>query len=500
LVDRTAVTIAERMSPLGRRGRSSVEPDTLGLATFSLVRVLLPGGEPGPSFSLLHPDLIARTCRVIRLHEQDAAVNVLVIGSGGREHALVWKLVRSPRLGHLYCAPGNAGIERLARCVPIPQDDLEQLKAFAIRERIGLTVVGPEAPLALGIADEFRKAKLKVFGPTRGAARIESSKAFAKDLMLRHHIRTAASETFEAVAPALEYLKGRRAPIVVKADGLAQGKGVVVATTLDEATTTVEDMLGRGTYGSAGRRVIIEEFLDGDELTIMAFTDGKTVVPMVASQDHKRVGDRDTGPNTGGMGAYAPAPLATPSLLQAVHREVFQPVVQALSRLGSPFHGVLYAGLMVVAGIPYVLEFNARFGDPETQVVLPLLKTDLLEVLEAVVEHRLDQLEITWHQTAAVCVVLTSGGYPGSYKTELPIHGLPGLPGSEHDEVLVFHAGTKRKNGDIVTAGGRVLGITGVGSSLLQARERAYGAAAQISFEGRHLRTDIAMRALRQRT
>jgi phosphoribosylamine--glycine ligase len=429
-------------------------------------------------------------------------VNVLVIGSGGREHALIWKLAQSSRLGALYCAPGNAGIEQLARCVPIPQDDIEELKQFALGEKIGLTVVGPEAPLALGLADEFRKAKLKVFGPTRSAARIESSKAFAKDLMLRHQVRTAPGETFETLSAALDYLKDRPVPVVVKADGLAQGKGVVVATTREQAIVAVDDMLGRGTFGSAGRRVIIEEFLAGEELTVMAFTDGKTVRPMVAAQDHKRVGDGDTGPNTGGMGAYAPAPLTSPSLLQAVQREVFQPVVQALSRLGSPFLGVLYAGLMVVAGIPYVLEFNARFGDPETQVVLPLLKTDLLDLLEAVADHRLDQMDLAWHDAAAVCVVLTSGGYPGSYKTELPIHGLPEQPRgatTSHEEVIVFHAGTRKKDDQILTAGGRVLGITGVGRSLQQARERAYQAAAQISFEGQHHRTDIAMRALRQR-
>jgi phosphoribosylamine--glycine ligase len=426
-------------------------------------------------------------------------VKVLVIGSGGREHALAWKLAQSSRVSALYCAPGNAGIDQVARCLPIAQDDVEQLKRFAIREGIGLTVVGPEAPLALGIADEFRKAKLRIFGPTRGAARIESSKAFAKDLMLRHRVRTAASETFDTVSSALHYLKQRPLPLVVKADGLAHGKGVVVATTREQATGAVEDMLGRGAFGAAGQRIIIEEFLDGEELTVMAFTDGKTVRPMVAAQDHKRVGDGDIGPNTGGMGAYAPAPLATPSLLQTVQRDVFQPVVQALSRLGSPFLGVLYAGLMVVAGIPYVLEFNARFGDPETQAVLPLLKSDLLDVLEAVVDHRLDQIELAWHDAAAVCVVLTSGGYPGPYKTEIPVHGLPHPRSgkSSTEEVLVFHAGTKRKSDQVVTAGGRVLGITGVGRSLRQARARAYETATQISFEGQHLRTDIAMRALR---
>jgi phosphoribosylamine--glycine ligase len=424
-------------------------------------------------------------------------MNVLVIGSGGREHALAWKLAQSPRLGQLYCAPGNAGIDRLARCVPIPGDDVSQLRDFVQSERIDLTVVGPEAPLALGLADEFRKAKLKIFGPTRGAARIESSKVFAKELMLRHQVRTPASRTFEAVTPALEYLRHQPMPVVIKADGLAQGKGVVVAASLDEASQAVRDMLERKTFGAAGRRVLIEEFIDGEELTVMAFTDGKAVAPMVASQDHKRIGDGDTGPNTGGMGAYAPAPLATSALLRVVHRDVFQPVVQALSRLGSPFQGVLYAGLMVKDGVPYVLEFNARFGDPETQVVLPLLKSDLLDVLESVVEHRLDQLDIQWRNASAACIVLASGGYPGSYRSGLTIRGLPNTMGRQDPaDVLVFHAGTKRQGDEIVTAGGRVLGVTGIGDTLQTARRRAYEAVRRISFEGCHFRTDIGARAL----
>jgi phosphoribosylamine--glycine ligase len=426
-------------------------------------------------------------------------MNVLVVGSGGREHALVWKLSQSARLSRLYCAPGNAGIEQVAQCVPIASDEIEKLKAFAQAERIDLTVVGPEIPLALGIADEFRKAKLRIFGPTRGAARIESSKIFAKELMLRHRVRTPAAETFEDVGAALQYIRQRPVPVVVKADGLAQGKGVVVATSMEEAIQAVRDMLEHGSFGGAGRRVIVEEFLDGEELTVMAFTDGKAVVPMIACQDHKRVGDGDSGPNTGGMGAYAPAPLATPALLRVVQEEVFHPIVQALSRLGSPFQGVLYAGLMIVRGVPYVLEFNARFGDPETQAVLPLLESDLLEVLDAVVDHRLDQIKVQWRNAAAVCIVLTSAGYPGAYTTGVPIRGLADRADrSDPNEVLVFHAGTKRQNGAIVTAGGRVLGVTGLGSSLLQARERAYEAARNISFEGCHLRTDIAMRALRR--
>ncbi len=422
-------------------------------------------------------------------------MKILVIGSGGREHALVWKIVQSPRVTKLYCAPGNAGIEQLATCVPIQADDLAGLKSFVQSEKIDLTVVGPEAPLAAGIADEFRKAKLKIFGPTRAAAQLEASKHFSKELMARQHIPTAVAQSFISLKPALEYLSRQRLPIVVKADGLAQGKGVVVAATLDQAREALVDMLEKKTFGQSGSRVVIEEFLDGDELTIMAFTDGKTVVPMLPAQDHKRVGDGDTGPNTGGMGAYAPAPLGTPALRAAVLDRVLRPVVTALSKSGSPFAGVLYAGLMIVKGKPYVLEFNARLGDPETQVVLPLLKTDLVDVVEAVVEHRLDQLNVEWHDRSAVCVVMTSGGYPGSYQTGVPITGLPEKVLS--GDVLVYHAGTKRQGGDVVTAGGRVLGITGVGGRLADAAERAYHMVRTISFPGCHYRSDIAHRAMR---
>lgn len=422
-------------------------------------------------------------------------MKVLVVGSGGREHALVWKLAQSPRVSQLFCAPGNAGIEALARCVPIEAEDVEGLKAFARTEGIDLTVVGPEKPLSLGIVDDFRRNKLRIFGPTRGAARIESSKQFAKDLMVRHRVPTASARSFDALAPALDYVRQQPVPLVVKADGLAQGKGVVVARTRDEAVEAATDMLERQVFGEAGRRVLIEEFLEGEELTLMALTDGKAVVPMVAAQDHKRVGEGDTGPNTGGMGAYAPAPAATSGVRMQITREVLRPVVDALLRIGCPFHGVLYAGIMLVRGAPYVLEFNARFGDPEAQVVLPLLKTDLLDVLEAVVEHRLEQLAVEWHERAAVCVVMTSAGYPGTYPTGLPITGLPEATGSE--DALVFHAGTKRDQGQVVSSGGRVLGITGIGRGLSVARERAYALASTISFEGCHLRTDIASRALR---
>lgn len=421
-------------------------------------------------------------------------MKVLVIGSGGREHALVWKIAQSPRVSALFCAPGNAGIERLARCVPIAVEDIARLRTFVTAEAIDLTVVGPEGPLALGIADDFRKAGLKIFGPTRGAAQIESSKSFAKDLLVRHHIPTAAAQSFNGLKAALAYLERHPMPVVVKADGLAQGKGVVVATTREQAREAATAMLETRAFGEAGRRIVVEEFLDGEEFTVMAFTDGKTVLPMVPAQDHKRVGDGDTGPNTGGMGAYAPAPVATPALQRTVLHDVLQPIVQALSRLGSPFTGVLYAGLMVVRGTPYVLEFNARFGDPETQVVLPLMKTDLLDVLEAAIAHRLDQLTLEWHDRSAVCVVLTAAGYPGAYATGAPIRGLS--ESSSSGDTLVFQAGTKRQGNDVVTAGGRVLGVTGVGPSLAVARERAYRVARGIAFEGCHLRSDIATRAL----
>ena len=419
-------------------------------------------------------------------------MKILIVGSGGREHALVWKLAQSPRKPTLYCAPGNAGIASLATCVPVKADDITGLKTFVESERIDLTVVGPEAPLALGIVDDFRKSKLKIFGPTKGAARIEASKVFSKEIMASAKILTAKAQSFDRVALALAYLDQHELPVVVKADGLAQGKGVVVATTREEAIQAVRDSLEHAVFGQAGQRVLIEQFLDGEELTIMAFTDGRTVVPMLPAQDHKRVGDGDTGPNTGGMGAYCPAPLGTMALREQVTRQVLYPAVEALSRMGCPFQGVLYAGLMIVKETPYVLEFNARMGDPETQVVLPLLKTDLLEVLEAVVEHRLDQLTVDWHDETAVCVVMTSGGYPAAYRTGRVIHG---LPTTTDETTVVFHAGTARTGTEVVTAGGRVLGVTGRGKTLADAQAEAYRVTRSISFADSHYRTDIAHRA-----
>jgi phosphoribosylamine---glycine ligase len=422
-------------------------------------------------------------------------VKILVVGSGGREHAMVWKLAQSPRKPILYCAPGNAGIASSAVCVPIKLDDLDGLKDFAVREKIDLTVIGPEAPLALGIVDEFRKARLRVFGPTRNAARLEASKIFSKEAMAQAKIRTAHAKSFEKIMDALAYVERQELPIVIKADGLAQGKGVIIANNRDQARQAIVDSMEKAVFGQAGKQVLIEEFLDGEELTIMAFTDGRTVVPMPPAQDHKRVGNGDTGLNTGGMGAYSPAPLGTSELQDQVLHEVLQPMVDTMARLGSPFQGVLYAGLMVVNGTPYVLEFNARMGDPETQVVLPLLKTDFLDVIESVVEHRLDQLPIEWHPDATVCVVMTSGGYPGPHQQGMPLSGLPPTTISS-DSSMVFHAGTAQKGNEIVTAGGRVLGVLGRGRTLSEAQREAYRVVETISFEGCRFRTDIAHRAL----
>ncbi|OQW37625.1 MAG: phosphoribosylamine--glycine ligase [Nitrospira sp. SG-bin1] len=423
-------------------------------------------------------------------------MNILVVGSGGREHAMVWKLAQSPRKPVLYCAPGNAGIASSATCIPIKSDDIVSLKDFALQQKIDVTIIGPEAPLAAGLVDEFRKARLRTFGPTRNAARLEASKIFSKEIMAQAKVRTAHAKSFEKTSDALAYAEGHALPVVIKADGLAQGKGVIIATTREQARQAVVDSMEKAVFGQAGKQVLIEEFLDGEELTIMAFTDGNTVVPMPPAQDHKRVGDGDTGLNTGGMGAYCPAPLGTVEIQERVRHEILQPMVDAMARLGSPFQGVLYAGLMVVKGTPYVLEFNARMGDPETQVVLPLLKTDFLDVIDAVVDHRLDHLTVEWHQDAAVCVVMASGGYPGPYQSGMVISGLP-TDGTTSPFPVVFHAGTGRQGKDIVTAGGRVLGVLGRGHTLSEAQREAYRVAKAISFEGCHFRTDIAHRALK---
>jgi phosphoribosylamine--glycine ligase len=420
-------------------------------------------------------------------------LKILVVGSGGREHALVWKLAQSPRVQTLYCAPGNPGIAKLAQCISIPADDIPSLLAFAKERRIGLTVVGPELPLTLGLVDAFAAEGLPAAGPTRAAARLESSKVFAKEFMLRHRIPTAPARIFSAPEPAIQFIRQHGAPIVVKVDGLAAGKGVVVAQEEAGAVQAIETFMRRKIFGEAGNRVILEDCLAGEEATLLVFTDGRTAVPMAAAQDHKRVYDHDLGPNTGGMGAFAPAPILSDRLRKKVMKEVVEPALAGLAEEGCPYRGVLYVGLMLTSEGPRVLEFNARFGDPEAQAVLPLLETDLVEILLAIVEGRLDRVKVGWKAGAAVCVVLASKGYPATPEVGFPISG---IGEAEADSgVLVFHAGTAIKDGQTVTAGGRVLGVTAVESDLPRAREKAYRAVEKIRFQGMQHRRDIALKA-----
>jgi phosphoribosylamine--glycine ligase len=425
-------------------------------------------------------------------------MKVLVVGQGGREHALVWKLSQSPRVSRLYCAPGNAGIAELATCVPIGDTDIEGLVLFAKEEGIDLTVVGPEAPLVAGVVDRFEEEGLRIFGPRREAAMLEGSKSFAKAVMAKYGIPTARYQAFEDYEAALRYLREHGAPVVLKADGLAAGKGVTVAMTLEEAEAALERMMREKVFGEAGSRVVIEEFLQGQELSLMAFVDGETVLPMVPVQDHKPVFDGDRGPNTGGMGTYSPTPQLPQSVIEESIRRILQPVAKAMVAEGKPYRGVLYGGLMVTAEGPKVIEFNARFGDPETQVVLPRLETDLLEVLEAVVDGRLAEVNLTWRKDAAVCVILASEGYPGAYPKGRIIQGLFSPEEQQQREVYLFHSGTVRENGQWLTNGGRVLGVTALGQDLAAAREKAYRAIEGIRFEGMHYRRDIGLRGLKE--
>lgn len=420
-------------------------------------------------------------------------MRILVIGGGGREHALVWKLSQSPKVRQMYCIPGNPGIMPLASCADIPLHDFAALAAFVRQHGISLTVVGPEIPLVNGISDYFASQGLLLFGPTRAAAELEGSKAFCKELLARYHIPTARYGVFTEPEQAKAYIRSQGAPIVVKADGLAAGKGVVVAMTVDEALAAVDSMMADKMFGEAGARLVVEEYMAGEEVSLLAFTDGRTVVPMVAAQDHKRVFDNDKGPNTGGMGAYAPAPVLSEELRSQVLQNILQPVVDALAAEGRPYCGCLYAGLMITADGPKVVEFNARFGDPETQVVLPLLASDLADILLACVEGRLHEIEIRWHREAAVCIVLASGGYPGSYEQGQVING---LAEAQREGAVVFHAGTACREGEVVTNGGRVLGITATGADIVQAVNKAYEAVRKVSFKDMHYRRDIAFRAL----
>lgn len=417
-------------------------------------------------------------------------MNILVIGSGGREHALYWKLSESPQTEQIYAIPGNPGMGASAA---IALDDHAAILRFVKEHEIGLVVVGPEVPLMNGLVDELEAAGIRAFGPRANAAEIEGSKSFAKDLMKKYGIPTARYEVFTAAEPARAYIRQEGAPIVVKADGLAAGKGVIVAMTEQEALDAVDAIMEDHSFGDAGARVVIEEFMEGEEASLLAFTDGRTIRPMISAQDHKRAYDGDRGPNTGGMGTYAPAPVMTPEMTERAVEEILKPTIAAMAKEGRVYRGCLYLGLMVTADGPKVVEFNARFGDPETQVVLPLLDSDLVAIMCACADGTLADVPIRWKDGAAVCVVLASGGYPGHYEKGQEIHG---LADAEAMGALVFHAGTAMKDGKLVTNGGRVLGVVGRGADISSAVDAAYAAATKISFKDAYYRKDIAHRAL----
>ena len=421
-------------------------------------------------------------------------MKILVLGSGGREHALVWKIAQSPLVEKVYCAPGNPGIGRIAENVPIAVDDLPGLLSFAKQEGIDLTVVGPELPLSLGLVDLFEEYGLKVFGARRNAALIEASKAFAKEIMHKYNVPTAAYEVFTEVEPAIAFIDRLGIPIVVKADGLAAGKGVVVAQTRDEAVAAVHEMLSGNAFGDAGSRVVIEEFLRGEEASFLAFTDGRNIIPLASAQDHKAVFDGDKGPNTGGMGAYSPAPVVTPAIHEKAMTEVMRRTVDGMAAEGRPYRGVLYAGLMIDGDSVKTLEFNARFGDPECQPLLMRMKSDIVPVLLAVANGDLSGVSIEWHDKAAVCVVMAAPGYPGDYRKGDTIEGLDAA--AEIPDLFVFHAGTAERDGRFVTNGGRVLGVTALGDTVQGAIARAYEGVAAISWDGVHFRKDIGKKAL----
>ena len=417
-------------------------------------------------------------------------MNILVIGSGGREHALYWKLSESPQTEQIYAIPGNPGMGASAA---IALDDHAAILRFVKEHEIGLVVVGPEVPLMNGLVDELEAAGIRAFGPRANAAEIEGSKSFAKDLMKKYGIPTARYEVFTAAEPARAYIRQEGAPIVVKADGLAAGKGVIVAMTEQEALDAVDAIMEDHSFGDAGARVVIEEFMEGEEASLLAFTDGTMIRPMISAQDHKRAYDGDRGPNTGGMGTYAPAPVMTPEMTERAVEEILKPTIAAMAKEGRVYRGCLYLGLMVTADGPKVVEFNARFGDPETQVVLPLLDSDLVAIMCACADGTLADVPLRWKDGAAVCVVLASGGYPGHYEKGQEIHG---LADAEAMGALVFHAGTAMKDGKLVTNGGRVLGVVGRGADISSAVDAAYAAATKISFKDAYYRKDIAHRAL----
>ncbi|MCF6149846.1 MAG: phosphoribosylamine--glycine ligase [Candidatus Kuenenia sp.] len=420
-------------------------------------------------------------------------MKILIIGSGGREHAIAWKIAQSPRVKKIFCAPGNPGIAEVAECVDIDADNIEDLFYFASKQKIDLTVVGPEDPLLAGIVDKFKDGKLNIFGPSKRASIIEGSKVFAKNIMRKHGIPTADFRVFEDIKKAEKYLEKCSVPIVLKADGLAKGKGVFVCKTLEEAQEHLQEIMVEKIFGSAGDKVVIEECLQGEEVSILAITDGQTIIPFSSARDHKAIYDGNKGPNTGGMGAYSPSPLITNDLQLYIEENVLVPIVHAMKRENRPYNGIIYAGLMITNAGPKVLEFNARFGDPETQALLVRMKSDLVSLFMAAINNSLDKAEIEWYDSHSVCVVLASKGYPGRYKKGLPISGLQSVKAFKN--VQVFHAGTAKDNGNIVTSGGRVLGVTALGKDVSEARTIAYSAINSLTFEGMYYRKDIGINA-----
>ena len=420
-------------------------------------------------------------------------MKILIIGSGGREHVLAWKISQSPLVKEIYCAPGNGGVAQVAECIDIQADDIEGLLEFASQNRIDLTVVGPEVPLVRGIVDYFTASGLKIFGPTKSAALLEGSKVFSKEFMHKCNIPTAAFKSFDNYHEAVDYTERAEYPLVIKADGLAAGKGVIICEDIAEAHKALEQIMQEKVFNEAGNKVVIEECLQGEEASILAICDGQDYIVLASSQDHKRIFDDDMGPNTGGMGAYSPAPIVTKELLNKIEARVIEPTIRGMIREGAPFKGILYIGLIITKEGPFVLEYNVRFGDPEAQVVIPRLKNDLVPVLLASCEERLNEFELDWDNRASVCVVMSSGGYPGEYKTGYEITGLDAFDG--HDKTTVFHAGTKLTDGKIETNGGRVLGVTSLGVNLQKAMDQSYAAVEQIKFEKCFFRRDIGAKA-----
>lgn len=422
-------------------------------------------------------------------------MKILVVGSGGREHALVWKIAQSKDTEQIFAAPGNAGIAKVAKCVDISSDNIDGLVKFAKDNYIDLTVVGPEAPLVAGIVDIFDKAGLRIFGPTALAARLEASKVFAKQVMIKSGVPTAACEIFGDSQQAKDYVRQKGVPVVVKADGLAQGKGVIVARTQQQALDAISSIMDEKVFGAAGNKVIIEDCLEGEEASILVFCDGKNFIPLPSSQDHKRAFDNDEGPNTGGMGAYSPAPIINNRLMKKILNEIIKPVVAEMEKIGCPYKGVLYTGIMITKNGPQALEFNVRFGDPETQAILPRLNTDLVRVMQAVIDTSIDKIKLSFRKESCVCVVVASGGYPGDYQKGKEIFGLDSL--KDNDKIILFHAATKSEGNKILTNGGRVLGITALGKDIKAAIDNSYRAIEKIKFEGMHYRRDIGAKAVK---